>query len=102
MNMIKKITVAFLLFVPFIVQGQWSVLDNDPRPRSHLYQRFTQAEWNASNFAKPGDMKWFTDARFGMFITFGLSAYVNKDLSWPIVYTRKAPDSDHGEYMDSV
>ncbi|KIO75800.1 hypothetical protein TH53_18625 [Pedobacter lusitanus] len=67
-----------------------------------MNQRFTQAEWNASNFATPKEMEWFNEARYGMFITFGLSAYVNKDLSWPILYTRKAPDSGHGSYPDSV
>ncbi|WP_316836012.1 alpha-L-fucosidase [Pedobacter nutrimenti] len=88
--------------VSFRAEAQWSVLENDPRPHNYLYQRFTPAEWKASNFAKPEDMKWFADARYGMFITFGLSAYVNKDLSWPVVYTRKAPDSGHGAYPDSV
>jgi alpha-L-fucosidase len=106
MKTIKKtgfrLCIFFLLFFPFIAVGQWSVLTSDPRPQSHLYQRFTKEEWNASNFAKPEEMKWFNDARFGMFITFGLSAYVNKDLSWPIVYSRKAPDSGHGAYPDSV
>ncbi|KIO77601.1 hypothetical protein TH53_08065 [Pedobacter lusitanus] len=92
----------FLLFIPFVAMSQWSVLKDDPRPKSELYQRFTKEKWNASNFATPEDMKWFNDARFGMFITFGLSAYVNKDLSWPVVYTRKAPDSGHGAYPDSV
>jgi alpha-L-fucosidase len=101
----KAITIfmlSMLVYTPGIVHGQWSVLENDPRPVSHLYQRFTREAWNASNFAQPKDMKWFMDARYGMFITFGLSSYVNKDLSWPIVYTRKAPDSGHGEYPDSV
>jgi alpha-L-fucosidase len=100
-----KLPVSFLIFILFNLpksRAQWSVLENDPRPHNYLYQRFTQAEWNASNFAKPEDMKWFTDAHYGMFITFGLSAYVNKDLSWPIVYTCKAPDRGQGAYPDSV
>ncbi|MGM9475056.1 alpha-L-fucosidase [Pedobacter sp. GSP4] len=87
--------------------SQWSVLSSDPRPahdkgEQYLYQVFTAQQWNASNFAKPESIKWHNDARYGMFIHFGLNSYVNKDMSWPIVYNRKAPDQGHGAYPDST
>ena len=87
--------------------GQWSVLDDDPRLKRHksewfIWQPFTQAEWDASNFAPAKDMEWFQDLRYGMFISYGLSSYVHKDLSWPIVYDHKLPDPGHGAYPDSA
>lgn len=87
--------------------AQWSVLAGDPRParnqgEQYLYQVFTSKQWNASNFATPESIKWHNDARYGMFIHFGLNSYVNKDMSWPIVYNRKAPDQGHGAYPDSA
>lgn len=102
-------TIITLLFCISITTGnaQWSVIEGDPRPAHdknewYLYQVFTKEQWNASNFAKPADQQWHDDARYGMFIHFGLSSYVNKDMSWPIVYNRKAPDSGHGAYPDSA
>ena len=98
---------ALLMLMCSTIHAQWSVLEGDPRLATqkddwNLYQPFTRDEWNASNFAKPEDMKWFNDARYGMFIHFGLNSYVNKDMSWPIVYNRKAPDNGHGAYPDSA
>lgn len=106
-NKINRLLCFSLLFFCANVFAQWSVLDNDKRlllnkSESYLYQPFTAEQWNSSNFATEKEMKWFKDARYGMFIHFGLSSYVSKDLSWPIVYTRKAPDQGHGEYPESV
>jgi alpha-L-fucosidase len=105
---LKKLTLSiiFLLIANYSF-GQWSVLAGDPRPlrdkgEQYLYQVFTAKQWNASNFAKPESNKWYNDARYGMFIHFGLNSYVNKDMSWPIVYNRKAPDQGHGAYPDSA
>jgi alpha-L-fucosidase len=105
----KKILLTFLFFSLFTgaTYAQWSVLPNDPRPAQvpgewYLYQVFTPKEWSASNFATPAAMQWHRDARYGMFIHFGLSAHEEKDLSWPIVYQRKAPDSGHGGYPDEA
>jgi len=68
----------------------------------YLVQRFTQEEWASSNFADPKDLQWFTDARYGMFIHFGLSAYIGTDLSWGMCHTRKAPDQGQGPIPDSI
>lgn len=100
-----KIAIIASLFCVNCAQAQWSVLQGDPRrtkETSFLYQPFTQAEWDSSNFATASEMKWFNEARYGMFIHFGLSAYVNKDISWQICYIHKAPDQGHGAYADSV
>lgn len=93
------------LFVCITVQGQWSILNNDPRydeKEYFVYQKFTEEEWNKSNFATANQMAWFTNARYGMFVHFGLNSFVKKDMSWPIVYNRKMPDNGHGNYPDSA
>jgi alpha-L-fucosidase len=103
--MIYRFIILFFFFIPCsFAKGQWSVLNTDivPKQIAYKYQAFTKGEWNASNFATPEQMQWFTKARYGMFIHFGLSAYVKKDISWQICYTRKAPDQGNGPYPDSV
>jgi len=65
-----------------------------------FYQPFTMAEWHQSTFVSSDRMDWFRDARYGMFIHFGLSTCKNKDLSWGICHTRKLPDVGHGPYPD--
>ncbi len=84
--------------------AQWSHKEGDPMPESSgkLVQPFTQAEWDASNFATEKDMQWFRDAKYGMFIHFGLSTHDDKELSWGTCYTRKAPDTGHGPVLDNV
>ena len=85
---------VFFLFQVVPLAAQWSVLEDDPRPRkrSHLYQVFSREQWEASNFAREGDLKWFRDAKYGMFVHFGLSTYKNAELSWGVCKVRKAPD----------
>jgi alpha-L-fucosidase len=86
------------------VFAQWSILKDDPRARNpgHHFQVFTQEDWNKSNFASEKDIQWFRDAKYGMFIHFGLSTYENAELSWGICKTRKAPDVGSGPYPKSV
>lgn len=71
-----------------------------PHAKLCFHQPFTLEEWNASNFAPTSRIEWFRDARYGMFIHFGLSTFKNKDLSWGICHTRKPPDCGHGPYPD--
>ena len=81
----------------------YSILETFPAPppgRDYLYQPFTQEEWNSSNFASAQELQWFKDARYGMFIHFGLSTYINRDLSWGVCHTRKAPDFGNGPIAD--
>jgi alpha-L-fucosidase len=91
-----------LLVTP--LSAQWSVLKGDPRPKkpAHLYQEFDRKDWDASNFASKKNLKWFQDAKYGMFVHFGLSTYKNADLSWGICKVRKAPDSGEGSYPTDV
>ena len=75
-----------------------------PRPANAnpiFYQPFTPEEWQASNFATEQELQWFRDARYGMFIHFGLSTFKNQDLSWGVCHTRKAPDCEHGPYPEA-
>jgi len=98
-------TVCFVLLIGISsVNAQWSILGDTTTKKAswNLFQKFTSEEWNASNFATEQEMRWFNDARYGMFIHFGLSTYKGEDLSWGICETRKAPDRGSGSYPDSV
>ena len=91
------------LLVP-LASAQWSHREGDPvpHPPGHLVQPFTAAEWEASNFADEKDLQWFRDAKYGMFIHFGLSTRHNAELSWGTSRTRKAPDYGSGPIDDPV
>lgn len=86
------------------IMAQWSIKGETTDIDAHwnLLQFFSEEEWESSNFASEEEMEWFNDARYGMFIHFGLSTYKGKDLSWGICETRKAPDKGSGPYPDSV
>jgi len=96
--------VAALLLTHHNAAAQWSHKQGDPLPHPPgiLVQPFARAEWDASNFADAKDLQWFRDAKFGMFIHFGLSTHHNADLSWGTCHTRKAPDTGHGPIADAV
>jgi alpha-L-fucosidase len=85
-------------------QAQWSILGEDTTKHAdwNLLQKISPEEWKVSNFATEKEMQWFNDSRYGMFIHFGLSTYIGKDLSWGMCYTRKAPDTGHGPIADSI
>ena len=70
-----------LIFTP--LHAQWAVRDDDPRPRSpaRLFEVFSSEDWNKSNFATDQDLQWFRDAKYGMFLRFGLSTFKNAELS---------------------
>lgn len=84
--------------------AQWSHREGDPvpGPANHLVQEFSREEWDASNFALEQDLQWFRDAKYGMFIHFGLSTHNNAELSWGTCQTRKAPDHGSGPVPDEV
>ena len=96
----KTTLILLALASAMTVKAQWSVLEDDPRPRtpSFLFQVFQKEEWNKSNFATEKELQWFRDAKYGMFLCFGLSTYKNADLSWQICQDRIAPDSGKGPY----
>lgn len=104
MKHLKILLSTVFVVYSWSVHAQWSVIDTtDARHQKwYLEQRFSPEEWNASNFASKEEMKWFNDSRYGMFIHFGLSTYIGKDLSWGMCQTRKAPDRGNGPIADSV
>ena len=84
----KRNPLSSLLVVSWLyavsAPGQWAVRDIDPRPRepAHLYQVFSQQEWDAYEKAPEESGKQFRDARYGLFIHYGLSSFKAADLSW--------------------
>ena len=80
-----RLIVSFVVLVVSCssVLAQWSILDDDPRAKNpgHLFHPFKKADWDKSNFASEKELKWFKDAKYGMFVHFGLSTYKNSDLS---------------------
>lgn len=96
-------TAIGFLFLNSPVLAMWSVTEDDPRPRnpSHAFEVFSKEGWNKSNFATEEDLQWFRDAKYGMFVHFGLSTYKNAELSWGVCEVRKAPDKGSGKYPAS-
>ncbi|MFV0592527.1 MAG: alpha-L-fucosidase [Draconibacterium sp.] len=101
---ILLLALALLLVEIYTCSAQWSIKSQpgDKIKNGTQFQIFTPEGWEASNFATEKEMEWFNDARYGMFIHFGLSTYIGKELSWGMCYTRKAPDGGHGPIADSV
>jgi alpha-L-fucosidase len=92
---------VFLLFAMLTPAcAQWAVLADDPRPRNpaRLFEVFSKEDWNRSNFATDQDLQWFRDAKYGMFLHFGLSTFKNAELSWGVCGERKPPDTGAGPY----
>jgi alpha-L-fucosidase len=81
----------------------WSLRESDPVPKlpRHAYEVFSQEAWDKSNFATPQEMQWFREAKYGMFVHFGLSTYKNAELSWGVCQVRVAPDKGSGPYPAS-
>lgn len=82
-------------------QAQWAIKESEVPDsnleklagnKSVLVHTIPDKEWNASNFATERDLQWFRDARYGMFIHFGLSTYENKEISWGMISDRVKPD----------
>ncbi len=95
--------IAALLTIARPLHAQWSVIEDDPRPRNpaFLFEVFSKEAWSQSNFATPGELQWFRDAKYGMFVHFGLSTFKNAELSWGVCQVRKAPDTGAGPYPTS-
>lgn len=96
----KTHLIFFALFLAAPLHAQWSVLEDDPRPRnpSRLFEVFSQEDWDKSNFAAEEDLVWFRDAKYGIFLHFGLPTFKNAELSWGFCEERKAPDTGSGPY----
>lgn len=94
---------AASVLVTRTTMAQWSQREGDPVPKvaGHLVQPFKRAEWESSHFAEEKDLQWFREAKYGMFIHFGLSTYAMRELSWGIC-TPKPPDVGGGAVPDNV
>ena len=81
--------------------GQWSVLETDSRKRepAHLYQAFSREAWDRYQGASDESIREFREARYGLFIHYGLSSFKGADLSWSRE-TRAFPDPGKGTIPD--
>ena len=96
------LALAILIAFGMPAAAQYSIKEGDPGwEKKGRGRHFSKAEWEASNFASAEDLQWFREARFGMFIHFGLSTHNTAELSWGSCYTRKAPDVGNGPVPDA-
>ena len=74
---------ALSVFVPGAT-AQWSVLATDSRTRepAHLYQEFSREAWDRYQGGSEESIRKFREARYGLFIHYGLSSFKGADLSW--------------------
>ncbi len=99
-----------LLSITIATNAQWTVkkselqksgLEQIYKASPYLVQVVPDKDWDASNFASVSDLQWHRDARFGMFIHFGLSTFKNKELSWGVAQS-VMPDMEPGAYPREV
>ncbi len=112
MKFSKLLLVHAFIFTCLLANGQWSVKESElkgsalekiHRSEPHLVHVIPNSEWNKSNFASGKDIEWFKNAKYGMFIHFGLSTLKNAELSWGMVADRKLPDAKgDGLFMKST
>ncbi len=67
--------------------------DFDPNKQGWEYNYFTEEQWLAYPFAGEEDVKWFKEARYGLFLHVGISALGMVDISWSRK-THKIPDPE--------
>lgn len=82
----------------------WSVLAKDLdkyNGDSLLFQPFTEEEWEKYPFADDEKLKWFRDAKLGLFFHVGISALGKVDIGWSR-HTHKLPDPGQGHIPDEV
>ena len=95
-----------------LANGQWAIresaLKESPLKKMHesdphLVHIIPDKEWDQSNFASAKDLEWFKNAKYGMFLHFGLSTFKNADLSWGTIADRVIPDiPKDGLYIKDV
>lgn len=96
----KRVLPLVLLFIAGVAQAQWSIparelpgsnLEQISKTSPYLVQIIPDDEWSRSNFATTEELQWFKEAKYGMFISFGLSTFKNRELSWGMAQ-RVLPD----------
>lgn len=79
----------------------YSVLEENQKEPKHLYQPFTHTQWEAYPFAAEEDLRWFREAKLGLFLHIGLSCLGPVELGWGR-RTHKIPDSGFGPVPDEI
>ena len=100
----KKFLFLFLFSTQFLIGGfaQSSVHWNDSTHQmAFKFQRFTEKKWDTTSLAKSQNLKWFGDARFGMFVHLGVASLKGVELGWG-KQTHKFPDKGIGQVSDSI
>lgn len=67
--------------------------EHDQTKQGWEYNYFSSEEWEAYPFAKEEDLRWFKDAKFGLFLHVGIAAMGMVDISWSRS-THKLPDPE--------
>ena len=67
--------------------------EHDQTKQGWEYNYFSSEEWEAYPFAKEEDLRWFKDAKFGLFLHVGIAAMGMVDISWSRC-THKLPDPE--------
>lgn len=77
--------------------------EHDQTKQGWEYNYFSSEEWEAYPFAKEEDLRWFKDAKFGLFLHVGIAAMGMVDISWSRS-THKLPDPEswNGGIPDEV
>lgn len=87
-----------------VLQAQSSV--RGPLQPEHVpplkFQSFSPERWDASSFAPEGATKWWQDARFGMFIHFGVASLKGVELGWGRGTRLKPDTSKAGPVPDGI
>jgi alpha-L-fucosidase len=67
----------------------------------HLFQKFSEQDWNSYQFANEESMKWFKEAKYGLFLHVGISSIGKVDIGWS-KQTHKLPDTGIGPVPDEI
>jgi alpha-L-fucosidase len=71
------------------IRAQTSIITDAPQPNHYSgVEHFKQAEWDKYSFATPDEMKWWIDAKFGMFIHWGPCTLIGAEIGWSRGSTR--------------
>lgn len=85
-----------VMFCNTSAMAQWSIKEGDPEPpvAYYLLQKFTKEQWEKSNFARQDKIEHFKNLRYGLMVSFGITAYDKTELSWGTIPAneRYAPD----------
>lgn len=80
----------------------WSVReDGKKHTPEDLFHVFEKKEWDSYPFAGEEKLKWFRDAKIGLFLHVGISAVGKVDIGWSR-HTHKLPDPGEGAIPDNV